>query len=138
LTESDLLQDFDRAVKVLSNLREMGIRIAIDDFGTGYSALAYLSRIPADFLKIDKAFVQNMGSDKSVLRLTQVIVELADRFSLAAIGEGVEIDEQSTSLQQFGCDLLQGYLYGKPVEAIDVPTLCGWQQIGGSSLPKAA
>jgi len=138
LTESDLLQDFDRAVKVLTNLREMGIRIAIDDFGTGYSALAYLSRIPADFLKIDKAFVQNMGSDKSVLRLTQVIVELADRFSLAAIGEGVEIDEQSTSLQKFGCDLLQGYLYGKPVEAIDVPALCGWQQIGGSSLPKAA
>jgi len=138
LTESELLQDFDHAVKVLSDLREMGIRIAIDDFGTGYSALAYLSRIPADFLKIDKAFVQNMGADKSVLRLTQVIVELADRFNLAAIGEGVEIDEQAASLQQFGCDLLQGYLYGKPAEAIEIPALCGWKQAGGNSLSKAA
>jgi len=138
LTESDLLQDFDRAVKVLSDLREMGIRIAIDDFGTGYSALAYLSRIPADFLKIDKAFVQNMGSDKSVLRLTQVIVELADRFSLTSIGEGVELDEQAISLQKFGCDLLQGYLFGKPAGPIDVPALCGWNLAGGNQHSKAA
>ena len=130
LTESDLLQDFDRAVEVLSELRAMGIRIAIDDFGTGYSALAYLSRLPADFLKIDKAFVQNMETDSSVRRLTKIIVELAERFDLASIGEGVEVEAQSTSLQQFGCDYLQGYLYGKPAESDDVPALCGWIDAG--------
>jgi len=105
LTESDLLQDFDRAVKVLSELRAMDIRIAIDDFGTGYSALAYLSRLPADFLKIDKAFVQNMESDESVRRLTRIIVELAEKFDLTPIGEGVELVAEFESLQQFGCDL---------------------------------
>jgi len=138
LTESDLLQDFDRAVKVLSELRNMGIRIAIDDFGTGYSALAYLSRIPADFLKIDKAFVQNMETDKSVLLLTQVIVELADRFNLTAIGEGVEVHPQARSLQQFGCELLQGYLYGRPSEPIDVPALCGWGHDAGYVISNVA
>jgi len=138
LTESDLLQDFGRAVEVLSALRSMGIRIAIDDFGTGYSALAYLSRLPADFLKIDKAFVQSMESDSSVRRLTKVIVDLADRFGLAPIGEGVELESQSSSLKMFGCDLLQGYLYGKPTPSKDVPALCGWDDADSTSLPKAA
>ncbi len=126
LTESDLLQDFDRAVSVLSELRCMGVRVALDDFGTGYSALAYLPHIPADFLKIDKAFVQTMATDESVCRLTKVIVELADRFDLESIGEGVEQDVQSTTLQNYGCDYLQGYMYGKPSRAEEVPALCGW------------
>jgi len=126
LTESDLLQDFDRAVSVLSELRDMGIKVAIDDFGTGYSALAYLPHIPADYLKIDKAFVQNMESDESVCRLTKIIVELADRFGLKSIGEGVEKELQSESLQKFGCDFIQGYLYGKPAETNDLPAMCDW------------
>lgn len=138
LTESDLLYDFDRAVSVLSELRGMGIRIAIDDFGTGYSALAYLPHIPADFLKIDKAFVQNMDSDESVRRLTKIIVELADRFDLESIGEGVELEAQSEVLQQFGCDFLQGYLYGKPSAPIDVPALCGCTVRDTSTSRKAA
>jgi len=138
LTESDLLQDFDRAVKVLSELRAMDIRIAIDDFGTGYSALAYLSRLPADFLKIDKAFVQNMESDESVRRLTRIIVELADKFDLTPIGEGVELVAESESLQQFGCDLLQGYLYGKPSEPGSVAALCGWDGADDAANRKAA
>ncbi len=130
LTESDLLQDFDRAVSILSELRAMGIRIAIDDFGTGYSALAYLPHIPADFLKIDKAFVQSMETDESVCRLTKVIVELADRFELKSIGEGVELDVQSSSLKEYGCDYLQGYKYGKPSSPDEVPALCGWVKQG--------
>ncbi len=138
LTESDLLQDFDRAVSVLAELRNMGIRIAIDDFGTGYSALAYLSRLPADFLKIDKAFVQNMETDESVRRLTQVIVELAYRFDLEPIGEGVEDLAQKASLKEFGCDLLQGYLYAKPAEADDVPAMCGWSSDNHFQTKKAA
>jgi len=138
LTESELLQDFDRAVVTLTKLRALGVRIAIDDFGTGYSALAYLSRFPADFLKIDKAFVQSMETNLSDRRLTEVIVDLAERFGLAPIGEGVEVETQSNTLQQFGCDLLQGYLLGKPTEVDDVPAVCGWLDDINISVDRAA
>ena len=138
LTESELLHDFDHAVSILSDLRKLGIRIAIDDFGTGYSALAYMSKLPVDFLKIDKAFVQSMESNSTDRLLTEVIIDLASRFDLCTIGEGVELESQSKTLTGFGCDLLQGYYYSKPVDANQLPTACGWSDMSEPTLLKAA
>jgi len=73
-----------------------------------------------------------MESDESVCRLTKIIVELADRFGLKSIGEGVEKDMQSESLQKFGCDFIQGYLYGKPAEITDLPAMCDWAETADS------
>ncbi len=138
LTESELLHDFDRAVGILKSLRKLGIRIAIDDFGTGYSALAYLSRLPLDFVKIDKAFVQSMQGNSTDRLLTEVIIDLAHRFNLCTIGEGVELEAQSDILNGFGCDLLQGYYYSRPVEASALPAACGWSDGSETQFLKAA
>lgn len=121
LTEQALLDDFDRSMLVLRRLRSMGVRIAIDDFGTGYSALSYLARLEVDFLKIDRSFVQRLShvTDEGDNRLTEAIVNLALRFDLTPIAEGVETTEQMRILRQFGCELLQGYLFARPMWPTD-------------------
>ncbi len=141
LTESELLTDFDGAVNTLDRLRSYGVRIAIDDFGTGYSALAYLARLPADFLKIDKSFVGRIAApaDSEESILTQVIVDLARRFDLAPIAEGVETEEQRLALASFGCELLQGYLLSRPVSPAQIPTVLRWSgQVQSETLGRAA
>jgi len=121
LTEQALLDDFDRAVGVLDRLRKLGVRVAIDDFGTGYSALSYLARLNVDFLKIDKSFVQRLSeeSDEGENRLTEAIVGLARLFDLTPIAEGVETSMQEQILRTFECDLLQGYLFARPMPGDD-------------------
>lgn len=121
LTEQALLDDFDRSMLVLRRLRSMGVRIAIDDFGTGYSALSYLARLEVDFLKIDRSFVQRLShiTDEGDNRLTEAIVNLALRFDLTPIAEGVETTAQMRILRQFGCELLQGYLFARPMWPTD-------------------
>ncbi len=139
LTESELLDDFDRAVAAITALRELGVQIAIDDFGTGYSALSYLARVPADFLKIDKSFVWATDADDDALgqRLAWVIVDLAERFGLRAIAEGVETPAQLSALESFGCRLIQGYLVARPTAAGRVASELEWtpiqQTLGHSS-----
>lgn len=121
LTEQALLDDFDRAVAVLDRLRKLGVRVAIDDFGTGYSALSYLARLDVDYLKIDKSFVHrlNASGDGGENRLTEAIVGLARLFDLTPIAEGVETSMQEQMLRTFECDLLQGYLFARPMFADD-------------------
>ncbi len=134
ITESELLDDFDRAVAAIERLRGIGVRIAIDDFGTGYSALSYLARVPADFLKIDKSFVWSIDDRASEDRadndfgggLTSVIVDLAARLGLTAIAEGVETAAQLDALEACGCELLQGYLFCRPVASEAIPEHAGW------------
>ena len=136
LTESEILEDFDRAVSVLSELRKRGFRIAIDDFGTGYSALAYLARLPANFLKIDKTFVQSIDHKNERNRLlTEIIVDLANRFGLRPIAEGVESKEQYFAMDAYGCDLLQGYFLAKPQRPADLANLV---TVAGVTGPKGS
>ena len=122
--KADVLHDFDRAVAVIDQLRRVGVRIAIDDFGTGFSALAYLAKLPVDFLKLDKSFVQRLGAADAEgdERLAEAIVDLALRFDLTPIAEGVETEPQRRALRRFGCSLLQGYLFARPMPA-DAPAL---------------
>jgi diguanylate cyclase (GGDEF)-like protein/PAS domain S-box-containing protein len=115
VTEGSLIGDMSRAVPILERLRELDIRIAVDDFGTGQSALSYLGQLPLDVLKIDRSFVAAIGSGG--VDLAEVIVELAHRFDLTVIAEGVEECHQLAWLRQLRCDMVQGFLTGPPVEA---------------------
>jgi diguanylate cyclase (GGDEF)-like protein/PAS domain S-box-containing protein len=122
ITEHAIVTDFERSIGVLDELRAMGVAIAIDDFGTGYSSLSYLERLPVDYLKIDKSFVQAMGDQpkhESANRLTQTIIELAHRFGLTPVAEGVETDAHQLLLRRAGCDLVQGYLLATPMAPDD-------------------
>jgi EAL domain-containing protein (putative c-di-GMP-specific phosphodiesterase class I) len=111
------MTDFDNAVACLNKLRALGISLAIDDFGTGYSSLAYLSRLPVQVLKIDQAFVRNLGNDPSDTAIVVATLAIAKSLGLTVVAEGVELPAQRDFLIAHGCDDLQGYLFGKPAAA---------------------
>jgi diguanylate cyclase (GGDEF)-like protein len=117
ITESSLLRDVEVTVNTLRKLKELGVRLAIDDFGTGYSAMAYLKRLPIDVLKIDQSFVRALTTDPADATITETIVQLASGLNLTSIAEGVETLEQLLLLGSYGCNRMQGYLFGKPVPA---------------------
>ena len=114
ITESVLLHDMETVVGTLAALRALGIRVSIDDFGTGYSSLGYLRRLPVDIVKIDKTFVSGIaGSDDR--SLTLAIVRLLDSIDVVTIAEGIERKEQYDYIAAMGCDLGQGYYFGRPM-----------------------
>ncbi len=114
ITESAVMRDPGAAMVVLGELKELGVAIAVDDFGTGYSSLAYLERLPVDILKIDKSFVQDLGSSKSASHLVKAMVDMAHALDMLVIGEGVETRDQLSMLKALGCDLAQGFLFAVP------------------------
>lgn len=118
LTESLMAEDIDFVVAQMHSLRELGVSISLDDFGTGYASLAYLSRLPLDELKIDRAFVKDLNKQGKGELLTETLISLGRSMNLAVIAEGVETHEQFERLQELGCEFFQGYLFGKP--SIDV------------------
>lgn len=140
ITESSLLRDVEVTVNTLRTLKELGVRLAIDDFGTGYSALAYLKRLPIDVLKIDQSFVRALTTDPADATITETIVQLAAGLNLTTIAEGVETLEQLLLLGSYGCNRMQGYLFGKPVPAatfeqwLDNPPF-RWMQGDGETPP---
>lgn len=111
ITERSLVNDPRHSFRILSKLRELGVKISIDDFGTGYSCLAYFKDIPADELKIDKSFVNRLLTDTASADITTLIIDLAHRFGLTVVGEGVENEATLRALQQRKCDVLQGFLF---------------------------
>ena len=111
ITETALILDDDRSIKTLQALRDMGVRLAIDDFGTGYSSLTYLKQLPIDVLKIDRSFVDGLGTDPNDTSIVRMILSLASALDLTAIAEGVETEVQLDALHQYGCELGQGYLW---------------------------
>lgn len=117
ITESVLMQDADTSIRILQELKDMGIKIAVDDFGTGYSSLSYLKRLPIDILKIDRSFARDIVSDSDSSAIVIAIISLAKSLGLSALAEGVETKEQFEFLYQEECDRAQGYLFSKPVSA---------------------
>ena len=117
LTEGMLMDDLDETLHILHTLKESGIRLAIDDFGTGYSSLSYLTRFPIDVLKIDRSFICGITHDASHMNITRAIIAMAHSLKLEVVAEGVEYAEQAELLKQESCDLMQGYLYGRPMPA---------------------
>jgi EAL domain-containing protein (putative c-di-GMP-specific phosphodiesterase class I) len=116
LTEGFLL-DHDRACSVLRELREGGVRIAIDDFGTGYSSLQYLRDLPIDTVKIDRVFVSRLDDDDATRGLVVAIISLAWSLGMRVVAEGVETEAQWEFLVDHGCEEIQGFLFGRPMEA---------------------
>ena len=117
ITETVLMHDRDAAAATLWQLKGLGVRIAIDDFGTGYSSLAYLRRFPIDMLKVAREFVDGLGRDAHDDVITRAIVELANTLGLLTVAEGIETTQQSETVAALGCDIAQGYLFSRPIEA---------------------
>jgi EAL domain-containing protein (putative c-di-GMP-specific phosphodiesterase class I) len=117
ITEGTLMQDPENALRMMNRLRERGIHLALDDFGTGYSSLAYLKRFPLNTLKIDKAFIDDIATSSVDRQMTAAIITIAHNLGLKVVAEGVEHEEQMSILRRFDCEMLQGYLYSKPLSS---------------------
>jgi diguanylate cyclase (GGDEF)-like protein/PAS domain S-box-containing protein len=124
LTENLVLNDVDDVIEKMHELRDIGINFAMDDFGTGYSSLSYLKRLPLEQLKIDQSFVRDIACDKNSSIMVRTIINIASNFGLKIVAEGVETDEQLAFLRQYGCNIFQGYLFGKPVPTGEFEDAC--------------
>jgi diguanylate cyclase (GGDEF)-like protein/PAS domain S-box-containing protein len=117
ITESQLMDDPEHAIRIMNALRDAGIRTAIDDFGTGYSSLAYLTRLPVAALKIDRSFVADALTDAADAAIVRTIIDMAHTLDFTVVAEGVETDGQMAFLRQFGCEQGQGFLFARPMPA---------------------
>lgn len=141
LTESQLVENPDRAIASLEAFRNHGFKVAVDDFGTGYSSLAYLKCLPVDELKIDKSFVLQLDSQPEDQSIVQTILTLAERFNLSVVAEGVEVSQSLSLLRQWGCHWAQGYLVSRPlpkcqfIEWFLSPASVTWQKTCFQALP---
>lgn len=117
ITESVLMKDFNNNVKLLTRIRDLGVKIALDDFGTGYSSLSYLKRLPISTLKIDKSFIDNIVTNERERAIVDGIINLAQKIDLSVVAEGAETKEQVNVLKKMGCNEIQGYYFSKPLTA---------------------
>ena len=130
ITEGALMQDPDTTTRRLEHLRRVGVRLAVDDFGTGHSSLAHLQRFPIDTLKIDRSFIVGV-EDHPGSSLVRAIVQLAHTLGMTPVAEGVETEAQRAALVELGCDLAQGYLFARPMEADLARAVVAGAALGG-------
>ncbi len=119
------MRDAAAALVVLSALKELGVLLAIDDFGTGYSSLSYLQRFPLDIVKVDRMFVQELGTGNGGDEIVSAVIQLSHALGLRVVAEGVETEQQLDMLRTLQCDLAQGFLFSRPVPASDLGVLLG-------------
>jgi EAL domain-containing protein (putative c-di-GMP-specific phosphodiesterase class I) len=112
VTESVGVYNIGHTISLLERLQNLGVTISLDDFGTGYSSLTYLRKLPLDYLKIDKSFIDDIFDTKS---FCEDIIGITKKLNLKTVAEGIETKEQHEVLREYGCDILQGYLFSKPV-----------------------
>jgi len=117
VTESALMRDLPSSIETMAKVRRLGVRISIDDFGTGYSSLAYLHRLPADALKVDRSFLRPTDAPEASVKLLHGVVALAHGLGLVTVAEGVETAAQLELVRRAGFDLVQGHLFGRPMRA---------------------
>ena len=117
ITESVLLEEPASVSQTIRRVARLGVRFVLDDFGTGYSSLAYLTQLPIDGLKVDRSFVETLGTDKRSTAITTAIVRLAQALSVDVIAEGVETQRQLEALGELQCELAQGFLLHRPLSA---------------------
>ena len=121
ITESVAMHNPEASIKQLQALRNLGLRLSIDDFGTGYSSLSYLKLLPIQTLKLDRSFVRDIETDVNNVIICTTTIALAHSLGLKVVGEGVETTAQHNLLKAHGCDLVQGFLFSKPLTAALVP-----------------
>jgi EAL domain-containing protein (putative c-di-GMP-specific phosphodiesterase class I) len=115
ITESEVMNKVERAIDALKRVRRLGLLVAVDDFGTGHSSLSYLKRLPIDVVKLDKAFIDGLPTDRKDVALAELFLSLTKELSLISVGEGIETEEQAEWLSAHGCLIGQGYLFSRPV-----------------------
>ena len=120
ITETILIEDFRAVYEKLMLLRDFGLRISLDDFGTGFSSLSYLKKLPIDTLKIDKSFIDTVLEDSATRVITEAIINMVKALGIESVAEGVEEQKQYEYLYSIGCDVIQGYLFGKPLSTEEV------------------
>ena len=120
VTETVLIDDFDKALFVLRGIKDLGVALAIDDFGTGYSTLSYLRKLPIHVVKIDKSFVMQLHENKADRQIVETILSLAEAMKLEVIAEGVEQEQSLELLRELGCDYVQGFHVGHPTEPAEL------------------
>ena len=125
ITESIMIDSAEKALNRIEEIKKLGIKVAIDDFGTGYSSLSYLNSFPSDLLKIDKSFIDGMDVNDSSKRFVAMIISIGHVLDLKVISEGVESAEQVQALKNIGCDYVQGYVWGHPMEPEEAKALIG-------------
>lgn len=125
ITEGVLIEDFDRGLALLRRLKALGVRISMDDFGSGYSSLSYLQAFPFDKIKIDRAFVMNLGRNPQSAAIVRAVIGLGHGLEMSIVAEGVETQEQLGFLAEVGCDAVQGYFIGKPLPIGQYAALVG-------------
>lgn len=123
LTESTLMDHSDELLDKLKSLRKTGVRLAIDDFGTGYSSLSYLKLLPLDKLKIDRAFVSDIGVDRNDEAIVMAIIAMSKSLSLEVVAEGAQTKEHMDFLRTYHCDEVQGFYFSKPLASDACTTL---------------
>jgi|GEM_PF-410330 len=119
ITETAIIEDMDKSLKILDQLKEIGFSIALDDFGSGYSSLTYLNKLPIDTVKIDREFISQITEETDELHLLSAIIDLSHRLGLRVLAEGVETESQLQYLLKQGCDLAQGYYFCRPLPAAE-------------------
>lgn len=117
ITETMLIEDVDATLRAFRQIKALGANLAIDDFGSGYTSMRYLKRLPVEVLKIDKSFIEGLGSNQEDEVIVKAVISMAKALGLHAIAEGVERQEQLDVLRKLGCDYVQGYLVGRPLNA---------------------
>ncbi|HXQ05094.1 MAG TPA: EAL domain-containing protein [Bradyrhizobium sp.] len=135
ITEGVLIEDFDRGLALLRRLKALGVRISMDDFGSGYSSLSYLQAFPFDKIKIDRAFVINLGRNPQSAAIVRAVIGLGHGLEMSIVAEGVETQEQLGFLADEGCDAVQGYFLGKPAPIGQYAALVG--RSGGAAIELA-
>jgi diguanylate cyclase (GGDEF)-like protein/PAS domain S-box-containing protein len=138
ITEGVLIEDFDRGLALLRRLKALGVRISMDDFGSGYSSLSYLQAFPFDKIKIDRAFVINLGRNPQSAAIVSAVIDLAHGLDMSVVAEGVETPEQLSFLTSEDCDAVQGYLIGKPLPIGQYGALVGRKTGNVMELPRRA
>ena len=123
LTESALIDDLEFCADILQRIVDLGVRIAIDDFGTGYASYRHLQRLPIHTLKIDKAFTDQIPDNAKGTEVVKSMIYMCKALEMRATAEGVENAQQAVALSDFGCDLLQGYHFSKPVPASKIDSI---------------
>lgn len=127
LTETMAMQDINRTIEILKNIRNLGVCVSMDDFGTGYSSLSALQQLPVDILKIDKSLIFDICFNSTSYNIVKAIVEMANALNLEVLAEGIETEEQSELLRKLGCHIAQGYYYSKPLSAKDMEKMLSEQ-----------
>jgi EAL domain-containing protein (putative c-di-GMP-specific phosphodiesterase class I) len=123
ITETMIMRNVEQSIETLTQLRAVGMQVAVDDFGVGYSSLGQLTRLPATSMKIDRSFIMNVPGDANSGSITEAIIAMAKRLKLRVIAEGVETRAQLDFLRANHCEAFQGYLFSRPVTALEATAM---------------